>query len=73
MNFKEKVIEAQRELSTKAYVEYSAIAKLIKAFGLNNVLKAIKKLPLKHPNPVAYIMVFCRGGGQGKVDANIFN
>lgn len=74
MNFKEKVTEAQKELSTKAYVEYSAVARLVKAYGLENVLKAVKYLPLQHPNPIGYITMFCRGGGKGtQINVNIFN
>jgi hypothetical protein len=74
MTFKSDVSIAHRELSTKAYVEYSIIAKLVKSFGLTSVLNAIKYLPLKHPNPVGYIIASCKGKGVGnKVNVDIFN
>lgn len=74
MSFKEQVSEAHKEISTKAYVEYSAMAKLIKMYGLKNVLKAIKKLPLKHKNPIGYIIKTCSGKGIGnQINTRIFN
>lgn len=74
MSFKDDVSNVQRELSTKAYVEYSAVAKLVKSYGALNVLKAIKFLPLQHPNPIAYIIRVCSGKGVSKkIDVKIFN
>ena len=74
MNFKEQVNIVARELSTKAYVEYSAIVKLVKLYGVLNVGKAIKALPLKHPNPVAYIIKYCSGKGtKNIINTDIFN